>query len=193
MDASARTRIGPERARLGSMLQMPQGPVIVIMYVVAAIVLVGALVVVAVTAIRMAMSVGDRFGGGGVAAVLVIAIPLVLLVLVGLAVVGLAAAEFRRTNVCVHEEGLAVRQPWFTRFAIAWAEVAAIEPPIDTGQKQKFHLVLANGERRMVTRLNLRPESVRQTSVTHHADVEMVLEHYRQWCRRSGRTPNIVI
>ena len=192
MDAAARERLGPMRERLGSLFQMPLGTVIGVSLGIAVLVLVIGMVVVGVSGVALLFSTGESFRGASVALFLLVTVLPVLLLLVALAVVVAALIEYRRTFVHVHVNGLEIRQPWFTHRVILWEDVTAMVAPVQHVWSWPFFIHLGSGRRQLVSRLCIAPVMRGHSGVTHHPDVVMVFDHYRQWCHTHGREPNIL-
>lgn len=192
MDDAARQRLGPMRQRLGSAFQMPNGTLIGVCLGIAVLALVVGMVVLVGSGLSLLVVSGERYLGPGVALFLLVTVLPVLLLLIALAVVVAAIIEYRRTFVHVHENGLEIRQPWFTHRVILWEDVTAMVAPVQHMLSWPFFVHLGNGRRQLVTRLCIAPPIRGHSNATHHPDVVMVLEQYRQWCHAHGREPSIL-
>lgn len=161
--------LGPERLRLANMMGTGLGGVTtVLMGVVGAmgLVLVGLGIVTAGESLPLAMVCWVL--GAGVGA---------------LGIIGVQ--QCATTSVIVHDHGITLRQPWFVRRSIPWAEVVGMLPPGREIHAQRFDLALRNGTRQLVTRLSIAPRfSPSHGRLVQHRDVEAVLGLYAQW--RSG-------
>ncbi|MFQ6485603.1 hypothetical protein [Brachybacterium epidermidis] len=198
MSSPSPDALGPRLHHLGTWTEMPQGSAVLFRAVILAILALSTLTSVALGAVLLVAAVRDPLPGGGREALLAYVVPLMVFVVLSILAVLLALAEYVRIGVGIHRDGLTVRQPWFQRLVIPFAEVTALHPPTGPGAGRRFRIEREGTAEVVVKRLSIPPRPPRgdgnasgSTRPTPHPDVARALEAYADWCEHHGRTPRI--
>lgn len=96
-----------------------------------------------------------------------------------------------QSELVIHEGGIVANRDSGDLEVIPWEEVAALQPPKRPGRSTAFFVLLRNRRQVQIARLSLSPAQDHVGRWLPHPDTVPLLEHYLEWCRRTGRHPKI--
>lgn len=96
-----------------------------------------------------------------------------------------------QAELVIHEEGIVAHRASGDLEVIPWEEAAALQPPKRPGRSSAFFVLLRNRRQVQIAWLSLSPRQDHVGRWLPHPDAVPLLEHYVEWCRRTGRHPKI--
>lgn len=96
-----------------------------------------------------------------------------------------------QSELVIHEDGIVAHRDSGDLEVIPWEEVAALQPSKRPGRSTAFFVLLRNRRQVQIARLSLAPRQDNVGWWLPHPDTVPLLEHYLEWCRRTGRHPKI--
>lgn len=126
------------------------------------------------------------FGPDPTSALLILGLLFLIAGVLVIAFVVVSFIQYVKLKVTVHEQGLVIGQPWFRTLAVRWEDIDTFIPPHGGGMVHPFTLVHRSGARVLVNRLCLAPRTSLEHGITHHPDVQTVLDHHARWKHAHG-------